>query len=241
MNKNGVFFTQRFGLLAVCLLGAGILWPNQASSAVPSIVNGNFEAPAEPAGTITRNPGDGWGGSTLGGEYIVSGNVQALGNGGAFFGVTPYGNQYLGLDAQGDHRFPSVDFQTIAGFVAGTTYNFNVYFSNLAGASDSSVLLSLSDGVTGKFITELSVPWQGTSGPYGNGTIRFQLATLTYTATQSGSLDFAITNGSSQGLMAIDNVSISVVPEPSTWAMLGVGAVGMGAVVLRRRRVGAWR
>ena len=175
----------------------------------------------------------------MGHESIISGNVQATGNGNAFYGTTPYGNQYLGLDAQGPLLLPSVDFQTVDGFVAGTTYNFNVYFSNLAGASDSAVLLSLADGVTGDFITDLSVPWQGAGGPYGNDTIVFQLATLTYTATTTGSLEFSIENGSFQGVMAIDNVSIDVVPEPSTWAMLGVGAVSAGVVVLRRRRLSA--
>jgi hypothetical protein len=35
---------------------------------------------------------------------------------------------------------------------------------------------------------------------------------------------------------------VTTVPEPSTWAMLGVGAVGVGVVALRRRvgRTPAW-
>jgi hypothetical protein len=32
------------------------------------------------------------------------------------------------------------------------------------------------------------------------------------------------------------NVLLSSVPEPSTWAMMGIGFAGLGAVAVRRRR-----
>ncbi|MBE7159478.1 MAG: PEP-CTERM sorting domain-containing protein [Rhodospirillales bacterium] len=42
------------------------------------------------------------------------------------------------------------------------------------------------------------------------------------------------------GFINLDDVSVVAnVPEPSTWAMLGLGAVGAGVVALRRRRAGA--
>ena len=35
---------------------------------------------------------------------------------------------------------------------------------------------------------------------------------------------------------AVDNVAFGTVPEPSTWAMLSLGVVGVGVMALRRRQ-----
>ena len=42
--------------------------------------------------------------------------------------------------------------------------------------------------------------------------------------------------GNTTGLDVFDNFGVSVVPEPSTWALVGVGAAGLGVAWRRRAR-----
>ena len=43
-------------------------------------------------------------------------------------------------------------------------------------------------------------------------------------------------NESPSEIVAFDNAQLNVaVPEPSTWALLGVGVAGLGVLTLRRR------
>ena len=73
------------------------------------------------------------------------------------------------------------------------------------------------------------------SGTYGDG-IYAQYSSLVQASGSSTTLSFA---GYNQGAYYfLDDISVSqvAVPEPSTWAMLGLGAVGAGVVLRRRQR-----
>ena len=78
-----------------------------------------------------------------------------------------------------------------------------------------------------------------TVGPNGHSNMNWVTDTLRFTATGPTTLiSFASTsNGNCCWGPALDNVSISAVPEPTTWAMmfLGMGLIGVAA----RRRVAA--
>lgn len=207
------------------------------AAAAPTIVNGSFEEPALAAGTITdaRTIGvPGWTPATLGGEYLISGNVQDLS--GNFYGTTPFGTQYLGLNGFRVGA-PSVESQAAFGFVAGTTYAFTFYLANLDGASNPSVLLTLSAGIdgTGDILAQETFTAPRNEGPYGDGAIDFVPQTLFYTPTQDGDIAFSL-QSVSNGVVGIDNVSLAIVPEPATITTTLLGAAALVGLTQARRR-----
>ena len=229
----------RFRLFA-CMAGLAmsLLTANRAS-AVPSIINGGFEEPAEASGTITdvktftgtAAADFDWTPAFLGGEYLVSGNYEVQG---ARLGTTPFGTQYLGLDGFRVGA-PSVISQSATGFLAGTTYAFTFYLANLGGESRPNVILDLSAGTdgTGDLLAEETYSAPANEGPYGDGVIDFVPVTTFYTPTEDRDITFSI-QSVSNGLIGIDNVSLAVVPEPTTTATI-LAAGGLAGLVARRR------
>ena len=214
------------------------------ATAKPKIVNGGFEDPAENKNSITEITETGipgWTGDSIGGnahEYLINGNVKDLD--GRKYGKTPYGAQYLGLNAVAHNSFTSIESQTVKGFKAGTTYEFSLEFADLDGATDSTVSIVLSQGASGSGkVLDDETFTAPVSGPYGTGKIEFNLAEFDFTPDKSGAITFSIGNLSHQGTMGIDDVKLTTpaaVPEPASTAavLLGLGAL---AGVASRRRV----
>lgn len=74
------------------------------------------------------------------------------------------------------------------------------------------------------------VPVGYVSGTFMAGTATYNNATFASLGFTAGTYVYTFPSG--------DTFTVtSAVPEPSTWAMLGVGAVGAGVVVLRRRQI----
>lgn len=201
--------------------------------AEPVIVNGSFEAPAQADPGVYLGGGDGWIRSFMGPVVIVSGNIQD--NNGDFYGVTPFGLQYLGLDVR-RNGFISRDSQEIAGFVAGQTYALSLYVADSDGGTAPKLNVLFSDGSDTTYLDQTyNVP---VGGPYGD-VIDFNQVTTFFTSPVTGSVTLSLTNagafatGANAGSISIDNVSIAAVPEPSTWA-LALGGLG-GLILLRDR------
>ena len=103
-----------------------------------SIVNGNFEDPAEATNSlteITTTGVPGWTGDNIGGathEYIINGNIQDLQ--GRNYGITPFGQQYLGLNAVYHNSFRSIESQSVTGLTTGQAYELTGYIAALEGA-----------------------------------------------------------------------------------------------------------
>ena len=205
-----------------------------------SIVNGSFEDPAEVTNSLTEITATGipgWTGDSIGGathEYIINGNIQDLQ--GRYYGITPLGQQYLGLNAVYHNSFRSIESQSVTGLTIGQAYGLTVYIADLDGALDPNISIVASDGTSGSGTvlgTEIVEAPVGT-GPYGTGYIDFVPEILDFTAASS-SVTFSIGNQSKTGTMGIDNVSLAAVPEPTTVATALLGAAALAGSLFRRR------
>ena len=233
---------QPCGLAAAFVLGCLIASP--ARLCAQTIVNGSFEDPVKATNSITEITSTGipgWTGDSIGGsahEYLINGNVQDLN--GNNFGTTPFGQQYLGLNAVAHRSFHSIESQSDTGFVAGEEYQFTVYIADLDGATDPYINLTVSDGLDGEGTVLASQDFEAPvgTGPYGDGTIDFVPETLDFTALTDG-VTLSIGNDSLTGVMGVDNVSLAAVPEPTTVATLLLGTAAFGGLAVRRRKMAA--
>lgn len=80
-------FLYSLALPFTAALAAGFFASAPAASAASQTVNGSFEAPAYPAGTINPGGGDVWIPSFMGAVSIISGNIRD--SNGQLYGVTP--------------------------------------------------------------------------------------------------------------------------------------------------------
>lgn len=120
--------------------------------------------------------------------------------------------------------------------VAGTTYKFSygLYATGSGAANPFSFTLfnSISDILVSNTSSNTDVPvGQWTDYSY----------TFTATSTSSNNLlDFYFTSGSYPAKdVLLADVNISAVPEPSTWAMMILGFLGVGFMAYRRKQSGA--
>jgi hypothetical protein len=183
------------------------------------VTNGDFET----------NGLSGW---TIG---PVNGNVAALtgANYQPCCGTT-------GTQAELDNHFASFGSgnQSIAGVtisqtfttVAGQTYNFSFSYGALGGGSEdlqfeiiSGRLTTLLTASANDDLNNVFHTMSGTFVAASSTTIKFgDLGGIAN--TQADNVDFII-----------DNVSITAVPEPSTWAMMILGFIGLGFTAYRRK------
>ena len=116
------------------------------------------------------------------------------------------------------------------------------------GGTPTRVEFELGDGNAGSntldFLTPLYSPTYIGTGTYGNQTSTFDptgQVTLSNNDTSLSVYEGLYTenrdNIDAYNVRAFSfSVTYANVPEPSTWALLGLGAVGVGVVALRRRR-----
>ncbi|MFG6449106.1 PEP-CTERM sorting domain-containing protein [Roseateles sp. BYS180W] len=175
------------------------------------VVNGSFEQPSLAAGTLGIYANvTGWNATV--GEIEIRNNVA---------GTASQGVQFLELDA----RINSTIHQTVSGLTTGSAYSFSFDYSNRRGTalSTNGMSWSLDGGTTwNDVVTPTDYVWHSFSGQF----------VATGSTTE---LMFRAINTSDALGTSLDNVSITAVPEPGTYALLlaGLGAFG----VMSRRRV----
>ena len=149
----------------------------------------------------------------------------------SFAGVSPSGGNFFGVD--GDPQYGSPLSQTINGLTVGKQYVLTFDWAasqlrNRSGPTTNQFAVSLGNETQSTPV--VAVASQGFDGWYTES--------FTYTATASSELLKFVANGTPAGappFALLDGVSLGVVPEPATWALLltGFGIVGVAA---RRRR-----
>ena len=204
---------------AAALLAVG-LTAAPAFTSAQSILNGSFEAPV--ASNVTDGGGDYW--TALGNAYLIPNT--------AGFGNTPYGDQFLGLDAGAS------DAQTIDQVVVGTTYELSLACTNFLLRKLDNLTITLSGAVSTS--STYVLPYIG--GAYA---LSESVLTLDFTPATTGPLTITLiavaNNQTNEGALVIDNVVLSggAVPEPSAWWLLlgGFGLLLSRTRLPRKRRL----
>jgi hypothetical protein len=198
-----------------CAIAAGILLAGSSAWAATNLItNGDFSSPNQSGGWTIYIPGtNGWASTNGDGVEIGTSTIYGL----------PCANascQNLEIDA---NNFDTIK-QTISGLTAGDTYTLSLlYGGRTSGGPDSldisfdGVLLTTASGSVGVW-----TPYSFNVTPTGS------TADLIFTAHDLGGLP-------SYG-NEITNVSLSAVPEASTWAMMALGFAGLGFAAFRKRR-----
>jgi len=212
--------------LAVALLMAGAGFASASGAiAAPILTNGSFETPGFGGSFTTLSGGStfitGW---TVGGDTIdYIGNYWTASNGSA------------SLDLNGLH--PGSISQTISGLTVGASYkvSFDMAGNPDGGPPIKSLEVDL-DGIaqtlalfdtTGN--NRAAMGWAPVSFDFTATNTSELLAFVSTTTAFSGNDTYPQAFGP-----ALDNVSLTPVPEPLTLSIFGAGCVG--AAVLRRRR-----
>ena len=189
--------------------------------------NGSFELGLANIGQFTTlNAGDS---TSITGWTVNTGNIDYIGT------YWTSANGFRSLDLNG--TVPGSISQTFD-VVSGQTYKVTFDIAGnpaggptektLTGAANAIVLISPTFNTTGKSLGNMG--WTQVSFDF---TATGNLETLTFASTttaDSGNSTFPTAFGP-----ALDNVAVTAVPEPSTWAMMILGFLGVGLAAYRRK------
>jgi PEP-CTERM motif len=247
---------------------AAIGFAGSASAAVNLVQNGGMETLSSGAAnqwysfgarladwTLTPAPGNfgtqgvvfGPGAADTTGATFAGGIPVGLwgpGNGSAngLPATSPAGGNYFGADDP-VNGYNQILSQTINGLTAGREYALNFYWaaaqvwepsiSGYNGASQNQIVVSLGAQT---FTTPLeTIKSHGFSG-WLNESVDF---TATGASETLSFLFASPTPGGAPPIALLDGVSLTAVPEPSIWALLGLGFAGIGFAAHRRAKKNA--
>jgi choice-of-anchor C domain-containing protein len=214
-------------ILRAFLVSAAMLLSFCATQAEASLItNGSFESGIDPGSFQMLNTGDS---TSLTGWTIGSGNIDYIGS------YWKASDQNRSLDLNG--LVPGSIFQTFNGLVAGQSYIVTFDLAgNPAGGPQPKYITASTNETTFNASFDSSSHSPGSMG-WTSESFTFVASgtsdTLTFasaTILVSGNGDFPTAFGP-----ALDNVSVTPVPEPSTWAMMIVGFMGIGFMAYRRK------
>jgi hypothetical protein len=197
-------------LIAALSFGASV-----QSSSAGMVLQDNFDSST----AVLNWPGDTVFKSIPGpGNVNGSPSVDLVGTADGYGSLAFSGNS-VDLDGTTGSGFsPAGELQSVASLALGTYVVQFELAGNMRGAPAQTVEISI--GSQNQFLA-----------PTGG----YTLETLTFT-NASGQLSFTDLGPADQQGALLDNVTVSSVPEPSTWAMMILGFVGIGAMTYRRRK-----
>lgn len=207
---------RKLGFVAIAFVG---LTAFSASGHAAVIVDGNFAGAPDPYQTIGTN-------STFGANNawtVVSGTVDWIGN---YWASPSPGGGSVDLDGNSVGAIS----QTLFALAAGT---YKVTFALSGNPDGPPPTKALEVSVTGSAAQDYAYPVVGDK-------VNMNYSIESYIFTWGGgnaTLKFASLNTPSSNPYGpvIGDVSISAVPEASTWAMMILGFLGVGFVAYRRK------
>lgn len=149
------------------------------------------------------------------------------------------GNYYAALDdsllditntGSGFFQVKSFDASFIGGSTNAGAYASTPGLVRVQGIFEDGSFVSETYALTGATSTGFQFAHFDTSAAFSANNF-VEVAIFGYTCDTSGSCNAFSTN---RGQFAIDNLALNEVPEPATFAMIGLGLVGLGAA--RRRK-----
>jgi hypothetical protein len=137
--------------------------------------------------------------------------------------------------AMGTVGGPGFLTQTLSGTVSGQLYNFSFYVANDAPADPANLVFNSFTAFWDFSGLNLATAYTTSNAD------AFDYIHVTGTFTASGpTTDITFSAQNDAGFWHVDDVSVTpaqnAVPEPSTWALAGLGCFGL--LALRRRRAG---
>ena len=242
-------------LLAVAVMAVAV--PSISLSA--SVASDNASTANYPGGTWTTgsNGGTGFGAWTL--TATPNG-----GSAGSYIGGTAIGNPAFGIYTSGNAAANMTAFRPFTGGGLTAGQSFGVTIGNTA-TINGQIGLSLMSGNNARWTLKFvsgQANWLLNDGgsDFGSGQAYAANTSLALTFTYNGGNSYSYTFGTGSGnnftagvvISNLDGVqffstdqgsgenmginNLSVVPEPSTYALLGIAAFGFVAHVARRRR-----
>jgi choice-of-anchor C domain-containing protein len=203
---------------AVAVLVAALAAPNVASAGVNYVSDGDFSSPWGGGSFVTYG-----GGSWIGPWLVTGASVDLIG--GYWQSPTPGGGS---VDLDGDS--PGGVSQWLD-LTAGS-YRLSFYLSGNPDGGDPTKIVDVSIGAINDPL------FTYTTGSNSHGDMKYIWETFSFT-TPGGltNLSFSSldTPPSPYGPV-IGGVAVTAVPEPSTWAMMLLGFVGLGLAGYRRTR-----
>lgn len=249
------------GRLTVKVLGAfsfaaaaKLLLTSSLAAAANLVTNGGFETlPSSPVVNSYQQVGPatgeaslpGWtlqrpyGPAFVGNQFAFTVDPTASGYAARVYASppgSPAGGHYFLVD--GDPVYTDSIEQSISGLTPGDRYTVSFYQASGQGV----YLPPIAHQVQWQISLGADVQTTPLMSNAANTSFPWTHETLTFTAGGSGTeiLKFLAINGGPGGyppVALLDGISLTAVPEPTTWAMLVVGTALVGGMMRQRRRI----
>ena len=161
-----------------------------------------------------------WPGDTVFNSTGAAGSTDLIGNPG-FYDFLPGNGRYVDLDGStGGGNNPAGQLTSVSTFAAGThTLSFSLAGNQRVTSLQTTTVMLGSDVIAVLNPAEFA-----------------NFTTYSYTFNSGGgALTFTEGGPSNQQGNLLDNVVLTAVPEPSTWAMMILGFFGVGFMAYRRK------